>query len=139
MEPSLTLKHAFLLILVEDCADLVVTLNDKVLTNVIELWKCKNVTVNVRKSRFLSPDSRIRHVEQKITFMTFILTPRLYEFFFYRLVPPSILFRSIFAPTSSLSLRRRMITIKSSGPALRTWRSSSTAPLNTTWSLVSSK
>jgi len=34
-------------VLIEDCRDLVVTLNDKVMTNVIELWKCENVTVNV--------------------------------------------------------------------------------------------
>lgn len=29
-----------------------VSLNEKVMTNVIELWKCKNVTVNVRESPF---------------------------------------------------------------------------------------
>jgi hypothetical protein len=34
-------------LLIEDCRDLVVTLNEKILTNVIELWKCENVTVNV--------------------------------------------------------------------------------------------
>lgn len=34
-------------VLIEDCTDLVVNLNEKIMTNIIELWKCNNVTVNI--------------------------------------------------------------------------------------------
>lgn len=42
-----TIDHRTAKILIENCEDLVVNINGKVLTSTLEVWKCKNVTLKI--------------------------------------------------------------------------------------------